>query len=396
MTARERFRAAMDFRPATPGLAWEFGYWGGTLERWYREGLPRAHPLPRAVTAGEGICGPGHGWPVPSMDPGGLRDGDVSAFFGFDEGIVLPPANWWLAPRYERVVLREDAETIELLDTDGVRKVARRDGTSIPLMLAWPVSDRASWDRLRAERLRTDDIVRRLGGERAAIRASLAAARGPVGLLGDPVGFFGSLRFLMGEVNLFLAYYDQPDLLRDMIDRLGDLWLALCEELLPLADWDAAFFWEDMSGCQGSLVSPAVFREFMLPAYRRLVGFLRQHGVRNFFVDTDGRVDELVPLFLEAGMTGMYPFEVQAGNDIREYRERYPRLQILGGLDKRALAAGPAAIDREVGKAAAMLSRGGYVPFADHLVPPDVSWENFSYYRRSLAAVLQRRVRTAQ
>jgi hypothetical protein len=266
-----------------------------------------------------------------------------------------------------------------------VRKLARRDGTSIPHMLAWPVSDRASWERLKAERLTLESIGRRLGQDRSAVQASLAGDGGPVGLLGDPVGFFGSLRFLMGEVNLFFAYYDQPDLLHDMIDYLCGLWLAMCEELLPLAAYDCALFWEDMSGRQGSLVSPAVFREFMLPAYRRMTGFLRQRGIAHLVVDTDGWVEELVPLFLEAGITGMYPFEVQAGNDIREYRARYPRLQILGGIDKRALASGRAAIDGEIAKAAAMLAQGGFVPFADHLIPPDVSWDNFVYYRDALA-----------
>ncbi len=375
----------MEFRPGARGLNWEFGYWGGTLERWYREGLPRVHGLPRVVTEGEGICGPGHHFPVPSMGPDGLTDLDVSAFFGFDEGIRLPPYNYWLYPRFERTILREDAETVELFDTDGVRKLARRDGTSIPHMLAWPVHDRASWERVKEERLRRDTIGGRFCQDRVAIRDALAREGGPVGLLGDPVGFFGSLRFLMGEVNLLLAYYDQPDLLRDMIQYLCDLWLGMLEEILPLGRFDCAFFWEDMSGRQGSMISPATFRAFMLPAYRRMTGFLRQKGVEHLFVDTDGQVSGLVPLFLEAGITGMYPFEVQAGNDVREYRARYPRLQILGGLDKRALAAGREAIDREVEKAAAMLAQGGFVPFADHLVPPDVPWENFVYYRRALA-----------
>jgi uroporphyrinogen decarboxylase len=79
------------------------------------------------------------------------------------------------------------------------------------------------------------------------------------------------------------------------------------------------------------------------------------------------------------GINLFLPFEVQAGNDILEYRKKYPGLGILGGLDKRALAIDRAAIDREVKKAAEMLKTGRYVPGWDHLIPPDVPWANFVY-----------------
>jgi uroporphyrinogen decarboxylase len=31
-----------------------------------------------------------------------------------------------------------------------------------------------------------------------------------------------------------------------------------------------------------------------------------------------------------------------------------------------------------------MLQQGGYIPYVDHFVPPDVSWDNFLYYRQQL------------
>ncbi len=78
---------------------------------------------------------------------------------------------------------------------------------------------------------------------------------------------------------------------------------------------------------------------------------------------------------------------VQAGCDVLEFRRRHPRLGILGGLDKRALAAGRREIDREVARAARMAERGRYVPGFDHLIPPDVPWENFRYAAAELRKV---------
>ena len=66
---------------------------------------------------------------------------------------------------------------------------------------------------------------------------------------------------------------------------------------------------------------------------------------------------------------------------IRAVRERYPGLIICGGIDKREIAKGGEAIDRELeAKLPFMFRRGGYLPSMDHHVPPEVSYDNFCYY----------------
>ncbi len=93
----------------------------------------------------------------------------------------------------------------------------------------------------------------------------------------------------------------------------------------------------------------------------------------------------------QLGLTGMNPFEVQAGMDIVKIRKKYPKFQIMGGLDKRKIALGKKEIDNELEKKIPfMLRQGGYIPVADHLIPPDVSWDNFVYYRRHLQEIIER------
>jgi uroporphyrinogen decarboxylase len=73
---------------------------------------------------------------------------------------------------------------------------------------------------------------------------------------------------------------------------------------------------------------------------------------------------------------------------VAEVRAKYPRLQMMGGIDKTALELGPAAIETELARIAPVIRSGGYVPGIDHYVHPDVPWDNFCYYRQRLAEIL--------
>jgi uroporphyrinogen decarboxylase len=60
-------------------------------------------------------------------------------------------------------------------------------------------------------------------------------------------------------------------------------------------------------------------------------------------------------------------------------------MQILGGIDKIRIAEGKKAIDEELqSKVPVLLKSGGYIPHVDHHVHPEISWEDFKYYRSRL------------
>ena len=133
-----------------------------------------------------------------------------------------------------------------------------------------------------------------------------------------------------------------------------------------------------------------MFKEFMYPQYVRLISFLKGHGAKLVFVDCDGYPgNELTALWLDAGVDAVSPCEIAAGNDLIQLRKDFPKLGMFGGIDKRALAKGKEAIDREVlGKVPWLLERGGYIPHIDHAIPHDVPLENYIYYRKLLTRVV--------
>ena len=79
---------------------------------------------------------------------------------------------------------------------------------------------------------------------------------------------------------------------------------------------------------------------------------------------------------------GLFPFEVQAGMDVVSIRKMYgDRLVIRGGIDKREIALGKEAIDRELERVLPIfVETGGYIISLDHQAPPDISLENYMYF----------------
>jgi uroporphyrinogen decarboxylase len=155
--------------------------------------------------------------------------------------------------------------------------------------------------------------------------------------------------------------------------------------------FDFVLIWEDMAYKNGSLISPRLVREFMLPYYKRFIEHVRGLGCDIIIVDSDGDVTQLAPLFIEVGVNVMLPFEVQAGMDVRAFRQRYGRnLALIGGLDKRSLTHGRAAIDAEIElRVPELLAGGGYISCLDHTCPPDVSLSAFRYFLQRVRSLQQ-------
>jgi len=384
MNARERFLAIMNFEEPDRNFVWEFGYWSGTVRRWYQEGLPRVHGLRDDIADGTGLFAESAGVPL-------NRDTapDVHDYFKMDPYLVRVPLNIGAYPPFEVKVLEDHGDWYIWQEWDGCRRKELKNRTSLPTIVGGPVKDRESWERYKAERLRPS-LKGRLPDNWSQLVAEYKKRDYPLGL-GQTHGFFGTPRYLMGVEELLTKYYDDPEMMKDINNHLADFWIALFDGVLKKVKVDTVFIWEDMCYKGGPLISPEMFREFILPGYKKLTSFLRDYGVTLVQVDCDGDVWKLIPLWMEGGVTVLYPFEVAAGMDIVEVRKAFPSLVITGGIDKRALAKGKQTIDRELEyRVPFMLEQGGFIPTIDHMVSPDVSFENFKYYREKLDQIFKK------
>lgn len=346
----------VDRVPFGVGLGW--CPWGETLERWKTES--------------------------------GNPDLDVARDLGYESSFALPSLESGPFPHFACEVLENTGDTVVSRDWRGITMRTYRGAQSMPEYLDYPVKGPADWEKLKEERYRLDtaSLEQRVTQDWESFRSYLQRSGTAVQVGVFPWGIFGTARDLMGVEELLVAFYTEPGMVKDIMHHLTSLWIALWDRVAAKVKIDHIHIWEDMSGRQGSLISPAMIEEFMMPCYDRIAVFARAHGIPLISVDSDGDCRELVPVMMRHGVKVFFPFEVQAGCDIREYRKRHPELGIMGGLDKRALAGTRADVDAEVEKAAWMIRNGGrYIPGFDHLIPPDAKWENFKYAAERLRQV---------
>lgn len=322
-------------------------------------------------------------------EEGFLPGTNIEGRLGYDSGFrVINEVNLGLCPVFSQGIIEEKEETVISRNSFGVVIERLKRGETIPKYLEFPVKDMHDWELLKAERLKPDNPARFPDGWEEISKKYNEGDY--VNQLGDyPYGLFGTARELMGVENLLIAFYDQPDLIKDMMDYLTDFWISIYEKVCRNIRIDCLHIWEDMSGKHGSLISPKMIREFMLPNYKKIKNFAVQHDIPFIMLDTDGNCDELIPLFMEGGINLLIPFEVAAGSDVVKYRDQYPGLGILGGIDKQEIAKGKEFIDRELLRIEPLLKMKGYFPALDHLIHPEISWKDFCYYSEKLKEMIE-------
>jgi uroporphyrinogen decarboxylase len=173
-----------------------------------------------------------------------------------------------------------------------------------------------------------------------------------------------------------------------MFEHICGFALGILKNTLARCRVDTVELKEDMAYKGAPMIGPDMFRKFMLPHYREFVSTAKSCGVSFVFMDCDGYPGKLIPLWMEAGIDGMSPCEIAAGNDILGLRKAYPRFHLWGGIDKRVLSQGKAQVRAEVmSKVPEMIEKGGYIPHVDHAVPADAKLENYIYFRELLREI---------
>lgn len=369
MNSRERFLACHRFQAVDHVPFVEIAMWEQTIVRWHKEGMPQ------------------------DVDTSFVLNGNE--YFGFERWEYLP-LNVGMVPTFEHQVIEEDEHLVLFRGKDGIVHRALKDGmvgstrASMDQYLSFPVTDRISFLEIK-KRYNAKSPIRYPHWWPDQVRCYQLRDY-PLALTGiGGFGLYSMLRNWLGTENACTLFYDNPALAEEMLDFLTDFFIELTTRALREVEVDWYNYFEDFAFKTAPLISPAIYRQFLLPRYRRINAHLQRHGVDIISLDSDGNIEALLPLIVEAGINQICPLEQAAGMDALKIRKQYgSALAMLGGIDKRELAKGQREIERELlRQVPTLLETGGYIPTVDHAIPPDVSYQNFLYYLDIKTKILQ-------
>ncbi|MBI2843950.1 MAG: hypothetical protein HYX78_11175 [Armatimonadetes bacterium] len=317
-------------------------FWSETVERWKTEGLP--------------------------------ADVNVEDHFGSDIAILPWPD---LSLRFPVEVIEDTDEYIVQWDANGVlRKDFKRESGHTPHWLEYKLNSSEDWwahkDRLQPSSDRIPEDMRE--------QYELLRSKGKF-IVFSCIESYELAWNAFGQVGIFTMMMDQPEVVQDIFDTYANTLIGLAQTALDQGiDFDGAWFFGDVGYRNSTLFSPACYNELLFPAHQKLCGFFNSLG-KPVLLHSCGKIESLIPRFIEAGFSAIQPLEAKCGQDVRVLKEMYgDKITLFGNIDVRKLSGTKEDIEEEIESKLPVAAKGGrYIFHSDHSVPPTVSYDNYCY-----------------
>ena len=292
------------------------------------------------------------------------------------DAMVLAGGTWPLTGLQSKII-EDTAEQTLAIDYLGRHTKLIKSSASIALPTDFPINCPEDWERVRPWFAFQESRV----GKEALPAQRKEWESGKLSIVIVP-GAFDMLRELMGEVTTCVFYYEEPDLIKDMLNTMA----AMAEEVITrigeVVPIDCVYIHEDMAGKSGPLIGPNIVREFSGPYYKRVITAAKAYGAQLFSMDSDGDLSPILDELIASGINSVHPCEPVGGMDVVKLRQKYgTKISFKGGIDKHALRKTKEDIRKELEyRMDPSLFGGGMVFGLDHEIPNGVSLENYVYY----------------
>ena len=338
MTTRERILRTYR-RQEIDRIAMVDSAWGGTVRRWYAEGLPT------------GV--------------------DWQDYFGFDKIVRFFPDN---SPRFETKLL-EETDTYKIETTkwgQTLRSFKAQDSTPEALNCYYDSPEK--WAEAKARMLTPYDD--RIPWNYLKENYPKWRAEGKFLQLGLWFGFDVTHSHMVGTENVLIGMYENPEWIKDMFDTYLNTALELAQSVLDAGyEFDCIFWYDDMGYKNSPFFSPTHYRELLKPYHKKAIDWAHERGMVTE-LHSCGYIEPLLPDLVEIGLEMLNPLEVKAGMDPFRLKEQYgDKLAFHGGINAQ-LWDRPELVLAEMERIIpAMKEGGGYVFASDHSIPNSVSFE---------------------
>jgi len=222
-------------------------------------------------------------------------------------------------------------------------------------------------DRLADYKFPNPDALRFTDEMKAALSAADRSQKLVVGNL--TYLLFERAWAVMGMDNFLSALHTHPKESHEFLHAIADYARRVFDRYLEL-DVDAVHFSEDLGSQRALMMSPKMFREFILPEYVYCFENVLAAGKIVWF-HSCGRVDEIAADLAGIGVTILNPIQARANDLHRLKRETFGRTALHGGIDTALLVRGtPADVRAEAIRVMDILKPGGgYIVSPDQSIP---------------------------
>jgi len=149
-----------------------------------------------------------------------------------------------------------------------------------------------------------------------------------------------TLTDFFGMENCFVKMYTHPDVVKAVMKRMTDFYLALNSRFFDKYGHlvDVFFFGNDMGSQLDCMISPDMFREFIFPFYRQIIDMAKGYQ-KKVALHSCGSVDKIIPDLIEMGVDVLHPIQARAkGMDAEHLQKSYGGdIVFLGGVDTQEI-----------------------------------------------------------
>lgn len=187
---------------------------------------------------------------------------------------------------------------------------------------------------------------------------------------------------LVGMEDLFAYLYTEPEFVRIVFRKIMDFQLGIAETYLKCGA-EVVRLGDDLGSQNGPLFSKDMIREFLVPEYKRLIDFYKQHGIIVEF-HSCGCVENIVDIFMELGVDVLNPIQASANNLEKIRKMTDGKMCLRGGISTALIANGTQEeIRADVKEKIKLLGKyGGYFCSPDQKIP--WSEENYTCFMEAL------------
>ena len=149
-------------------------------------------------------------------------------------------------------------------------------------------------------------------------------------------GIFEMTHYL-GEIqNTLMNFFEEPEAMKDLIKYLTEWEVELAEDICKHIKPDGVFHHDDWGSQRSTFISPEMFEEFILPAYKDIYGCYKENGADLIVHHSDSYAATLVPYMIDMGISIWQG--VMTTNDIPALIKKYGgQITFMGGIDSATI-----------------------------------------------------------